>query len=118
MHTVNGKDRLEASLKFSDSEGKRSIPGQIRIYARDNTIIVAQAGEEIDGEALMQKVVSNGRISYNEDWHVQADRADKTWNKYSNIEYSPLTQAMIDVRVNERNAILERLVGEGLQYQS
>ncbi|MEK6904989.1 MAG: nicotinamide phosphoribosyltransferase domain-containing protein, partial [Nanoarchaeota archaeon] len=49
--------KLEASLKFSDSPGKESIPGRIRIYEQDSKLIVAQESEKICGKPLMVKVV-------------------------------------------------------------
>lgn len=96
---------LERSLKFSDSPGKESIPGRVRVYGRGNTMIVAQADEEIDGEQLMVKVVDNGRIVYAEDLDVQRARADATWGRYDKIEYSPMTQQIIDARLAEREAV-------------
>lgn len=109
--------KLEASLKFSNSPGKESIPGQVRIYARGDTLVVAQAGEEIDGTPLMEKVIDNGRVVYNEDWNTQAKRAEETWNEYTNIEYSDATQELIDTRVAERNALLDNFGGDVSQYQ-
>lgn len=101
--------RLEESMKFSDSPGKGSIPGQIRIYGRGNTMIVAQASENIDGVPLMQKVVSNGRIVYDEDLNVQSKRAEQTWDQYAEIEYSPLTQQIIAERTAEYKAIVNKV---------
>lgn len=100
---------LEASIKFSDSKGKMSIPGQVRIYGKDRTLIVAQAGEEIDGEFLMQKVLAQGRITYAEDLCKQNARADNTWNQYDVIEYSPKTMEIIEERSRERDEILAHL---------
>ncbi len=99
-------EELESSLKFSDSPGKESIPGQVRIYGRGDTIIVAQAGEEINGDFLMVKVVENGRIIYDEDLHKQHQRALETWNKYTKIEYSPKTQELIAERTKEKEELL------------
>ncbi len=100
--------RLESSLKFSDTPGKESIPGRIRIYGRDNLMIVAQDGEEIEGLSLMQKVLSNGRIMYDEDLYRQHQRAIKTWNQYTQIEYSPQTQALMEQRRAERRGLLDK----------
>ncbi|MBI5398572.1 DUF5598 domain-containing protein [Candidatus Woesearchaeota archaeon] len=97
---------LERSLKFSDSPGKESIPGSIRIYGKGNTMIVAQAEEEIDGEPLMVKVVENGRIVYGEDLDAQRERVERTWNQYNRIEYSSMTQRIIAERTREREALL------------
>ncbi|MBI4918630.1 DUF5598 domain-containing protein [archaeon] len=102
-------EELESSLKFSDSPGKESIPGQVRIYGRGDTMIVAQAGEKINGEFLMIKVVENGRILYNEDLHKQHQRALETWNKYTKIEYSPKTLEIINARTREKEVLLKSL---------
>ncbi len=101
---------LEAGIKFSNSEGKESIPGKVRVYEQGETLIVAQAEEELH-ESLMQKVLDKGRIVYNEDLDVQARRTEETWNKYSRIAYSPKTQAIIDQRTVERNAVIARVRG-------
>lgn len=104
--------KLEASLKFSDSPGKESIPGRIRIYEQGNRLVVAQEEEKIDGIPLMVKVVDNGNIVYHEDLHQQAERAEITWNKYDTIGYSPMTHKVIKERVEERNTILAKYGGE------
>jgi nicotinic acid phosphoribosyltransferase len=96
--------QLQPSLKFSDSKGKESIPGNIRLYERGDTLVVAQASEEIDGKPLMQKLVENGRILYNESLDDQNKRANETWNKYEKIEYSDLTQKLIDERYEEKES--------------
>lgn len=106
---------LESSLKFSDSPGKESIPGRLRIYERGRTIIVAQAGEKIDGKLISVPLVLNGRIVYNEDINVQARRAEETWNRYDKIEYSPWTQLIINERLAEKNAITERYALEAVK---
>ncbi|MFH1400956.1 MAG: hypothetical protein ABIH41_05540 [Nanoarchaeota archaeon] len=100
---------LEASLKFSDSPGKESIPGQIRIYERGDTLIVAQACEGIEGTSLSRKLVENGHIIYNESIEDQRHRADTTWDKYHHIEYSPATLAIINARTREKDAELSRI---------
>ena len=103
---------LESSLKFSDSPGKESIPGRVRIYEHENKLIVAQEGEEIEGKLLMVKVVNNGKIIYSEDLNVQAERAEQTWNKYDTIEYSPMTLKLIKERTKEREIILTKYGGK------
>ena len=104
--TMHGS-RLERSLKFSDSPGKESIPGQLRIYERGDTLVVAQFDESIDGIILSQQLVANGRIVYAESLDRQHQRATDTWNKYRKIDYSPMTQAIIDARMQEKGAIQE-----------
>jgi nicotinate phosphoribosyltransferase len=99
---------LELQLKFSDEPGKGSIPGRIRIYERDRTLIVGQAGEDLDAKMISVPLVRNGRIVYFEDLKVQHQRAQDTWNKYDKIEYSPATQKIIDERTIEHRRIVER----------
>src|SRR3989344_236491 len=101
--------KLEASLKFSDSPGKESIPGKIRIYGLGNKMIVAQEGERVDGKPLMVKVVENGKIIYDENLDQQAQRAERTWNCYDTIEYSPLTHKLIKARIEERDRIIANI---------
>jgi nicotinic acid phosphoribosyltransferase len=79
----------QPNIKFSNSEGKESDPGIIRVYGRGETLYIAHVTDKVDGEPLYQKLVSKGRIVYNESEQVQAQRADKTWGKYTRIEYSP-----------------------------
>ncbi len=97
--------KLESSLKFSDSPGKESIPGRIRVYENGSTLIVAQEGEEVEGIPLYKQLVKNGRIVYNESLDDQHERAKCTWNKYDAIEYSPKTQKLIDDRLAEKNSL-------------
>lgn len=82
----------QPNIKFSNSEGKESIPGIIRVYGRGDTIYVAHVTERVDGEPLYKKLVSKGRIVYNETPQVQAARANATWGKYTRVEYSPTIQ--------------------------
>jgi len=99
---------LESSMKFSDSFGKSSQPGQIRVYERDRTLIVAQARESIDARLVSVRLVANGRIVYPENLEVQKQRADRTWNLYNKIEYSPATRRVIDERTAEYKQIIAR----------
>lgn len=80
------------NVKYSNSPGKESTPGQIRVYGRDDTMIVADASEEIDGDPLYVQLVKQGRIVNPEDMNfkVQAERANATWGKYKKFEFSPL----------------------------
>ncbi|MBI5065320.1 DUF5598 domain-containing protein [Candidatus Woesearchaeota archaeon] len=108
---INSGQKIEASLKFSDSLGKESIPGRVRVYENGSTLIVAQEGEQIDGTPVYQKLLSNGRIVYDEDLHKQNSRANNTWNKYNKIEYSPKTLEIIDTRRKEKEELLNSLEG-------
>ena len=78
------------NVKFSNSPGKETIPGYIRVYGRGDTIIVADRSESIDGEPLFVKLVEQGRVIYPESFAEQAARADRTWNRYTKWEASPL----------------------------
>jgi nicotinate phosphoribosyltransferase len=77
------------NVKFSNSPGKESLGGYLRVYGRDDTLIVADASEPPPGEPLFVKLVDNGRIVYQESFDAQADRADRTWGRYRHWELSP-----------------------------
>jgi nicotinic acid phosphoribosyltransferase len=77
------------NIKFSNSPGKETIPGYVRVYGRDDTLIVADASETIDGEPLLVKLVEQGRVVYRETFQEQAARADRTWDQYKKWEPSP-----------------------------
>jgi nicotinic acid phosphoribosyltransferase len=78
------------NVKFSSSPGKESLGGYLRVYARGDTLIVADASEPAPGEPLFVKLVEAGRIVYCEPFEDQAARADLTWGRYNKIELSPL----------------------------
>ncbi|QJW93718.1 hypothetical protein [Frigoriglobus tundricola] len=78
------------NVKFSNSPGKETVPGYIRVYGRDDTLIVADKSERIDGEPLFVKLVDQGRVVYAEDFRTQAARAEQTWGGYDRWEPSPL----------------------------
>jgi nicotinate phosphoribosyltransferase len=77
------------NVKFSNSPGKESIGGYLRVYGRDDTMIVADASEPPQGDPLFVKLVDQGRIVYRESFEEQADRADRTWGRYRRFELSP-----------------------------
>jgi nicotinic acid phosphoribosyltransferase len=76
------------NIKFSNSPGKESLPGYLRVYARDRTLVVADAGEAPLGEPLFVQLVEHGCIVYHETFDEQADRADRTWGRYDRWEVS------------------------------
>ncbi|MBM3980226.1 MAG: hypothetical protein FJ304_08065 [Planctomycetes bacterium] len=78
------------NVKFSNSPGKETLPGCVRVYARGDALVVADASEVIDGEPLFVKLVDRGRVVYDEDYRAQAARAEKTWGCYNRWEPSPL----------------------------
>jgi nicotinic acid phosphoribosyltransferase len=77
------------NIKFSNSPGKETIPGYIRVYAQGDTLVVADASEMIDGEPLFVKLVDQGRVVYRESFPEQAARADRTWGQYRRYTTSP-----------------------------
>jgi hypothetical protein len=77
------------NVKFSNSPGKESLGGYLRVYGRGDTLIIADASEPAPGEPLFVKLVDRGRIVYRESFEDQAARADRTWNKYTHFELSP-----------------------------
>jgi nicotinate phosphoribosyltransferase len=77
------------NVKFSNSPGKESLGGYLRVYGRDDVMVVADASEPPQGEPLFVKLVDQGRIIYREDFAEQADRADQTWGRYRRWELSP-----------------------------
>jgi nicotinic acid phosphoribosyltransferase len=70
------------NIKFSNSPGKETLPGYLRVYERGDTLVVADASEAAPGEPLFVKLVDRGRIVYRESFQEQADRADRTWDRY------------------------------------
>jgi nicotinic acid phosphoribosyltransferase len=78
------------NVKFSNSPGKETIPGYVRVYGRGDTLVVADKSEQIDGEPLFVKLVDQGRVVCAEGFREQAARAERTWNRYTRWEASPL----------------------------
>src|SRR5262249_17375144 len=68
-------------VKFSNSPGKESLGGYLRVYADGDTLIVADVAEPAPGEPLMVKLVGNGRMVYRESFPEQAARAERTWGR-------------------------------------
>ncbi len=91
------------NVKFSNSPGKESIAGYLRVYGVGDTLVVADASEPPTGEALFVKLVDQGRIVYRESFPEQAARADRTWDRYKRWELSRKVQAVMD-RFNEMRA--------------
>ena len=70
------------NVKFSNSPGKESLGGYLRVYGRDDALVVADASEPPHGEPLFVKLVEQGRVVYRETFAEQAARADRTWDAY------------------------------------
>jgi nicotinate phosphoribosyltransferase len=84
------------NVKFSNSPGKETVPGYLRVYARGDTLLVADKSEAIDGDPLFVKLVEQGRVVYAEDFREQAARAERTWNAYTQWEPSPLVREYLE----------------------
>ena len=80
------------NVKFSNSPGKESLGGYLRVYDNGDTLIVADASETPPGEPLFAKLVEQGRMVYRESFEEQAARVDRTWDKYTRWELSPKIQ--------------------------
>jgi nicotinic acid phosphoribosyltransferase len=78
------------NVKFSNSPGKETLGGYLRVYGRDDALIVADASEPPQGEPLYVKLVEAGKIVYRESFQDQAARADRTWGRYKRVELSPV----------------------------
>jgi nicotinic acid phosphoribosyltransferase len=78
------------NVKFSNSPGKESLGGYLRVWERGDTLIVGDQSEPPLGEPLFVKLVEQGRLVYRDGFEQQADRADRTWGKYRRWELSPL----------------------------
>jgi nicotinic acid phosphoribosyltransferase len=70
------------NVKFSNSPGKESLGGYLRVYGDGDAMIVAEADEPLPGEPLFVRLVENGRVVYQERFQDQAARADRTWGRY------------------------------------
>jgi nicotinic acid phosphoribosyltransferase len=105
------------NVKFSNSPGKESLGGYLRVYGRDDTLIVADASEPPPGEPLLVKLVEQGRIVYRESFEEQADRADRTWGRYRRWELSRRVQQTQErfglMRKREVEAAARRLNASG-----
>jgi nicotinic acid phosphoribosyltransferase len=99
------------NVKFSNSPGKESLGGYLRVYGQGDTLIVADASEASPCEPLFVKLVEGGRIVYEESFQEQAARADRTWGRYRKWTLSP------KVAENQArfNAMKEREVREARQ---
>jgi nicotinic acid phosphoribosyltransferase len=84
------------NVKFSNSPGKESIPGYLRVYGRGEVMLVADKSEAIDGEPLLVKLVEQGRVVYAESFQEQAARAERTWGRFKRVELSPLVGEYMD----------------------
>ncbi len=80
--------REHPNVKFSNSPGKESLGGYLRVFAQGDTLVIADASEKIEGEPLFVPLVEQGRIVYQESFDEQAGRADRTWVRYKRFTLS------------------------------
>jgi nicotinate phosphoribosyltransferase len=101
------------NVKFSNSPGKESLGGYLRIYGAEDTLIIADASEPEQGEPLFVKLVEQGRVVYTESFEEQADRADRTWGQYQRVELSARVkeyqQRFQAMRAREIQAVKEQI---------
>ncbi|MFN4261356.1 MAG: hypothetical protein ACK4RK_18885 [Gemmataceae bacterium] len=101
------------NVKFSNTPGKESLGGYLRVYGRNDTMIIADASEDPPGEPLFVKLVEQGRIVYHESFPDQAARADRTWGQYRRFELSAKIQGYMtkfqQMKAREVAAARERL---------
>jgi nicotinic acid phosphoribosyltransferase len=83
------------NVKFSNSPGKESIGGYLRVFGRDDVLVVADESEAPQGDLLFVKLVDQGRVIYRETFPEQATRADRTWDRYKRWEMSPRVSAVM-----------------------
>lgn len=84
------------NVKFSNTPGKESLGGYMRVYGQDDTLLIADAAETPVGEPLFVKLVEQGRIVYQESFEAQADRADRTWGRYKRVALSEKIRGYMD----------------------
>ncbi len=77
------------NVKFSNSPGKESLGGYLRVYGDGDAMVVADASEPAQGEPLFVRLVEQGRVVYRESFDEQADRAERTWGRYRLWRLSP-----------------------------
>src|SRR5262249_20553975 len=103
------------NVKFSNSPGKESLGGYLRVYGQDDAMVVADASEPPQGEPVFVRLVEDGRIVYREGFDEQADRADRTWGRYRRVELSgkvhEYQERFRHMREREVVAARERLAG-------
>jgi nicotinic acid phosphoribosyltransferase len=104
------------NVKFSNSPGKESLGGYLRVYGRDDTMIVADASEPTPGEPLFAKLVEAGRIIYREPFEDQAARADRTWGRFKRVQLSDTVRGYMErfTAMREQEVAVARQRVEGL----
>jgi nicotinate phosphoribosyltransferase len=101
------------NVKFSNSPGKESLGGYLRVYQQNDVLVIGDVSESLEGEPLFVPLVKQGRIVYRESFEQQAARADQTWNRYQRWKLSPkvteVMQRFRSMREHEIAAARQRL---------
>jgi nicotinic acid phosphoribosyltransferase len=101
------------NVKFSNSPGKESLGGYLRVYQQDDVLVIGDISESLEGEPLFVPLVKQGRIVYRESFEEQATRADQTWGRYLRWQLSPkvteVMQRFRSMREHEIAAARQRL---------
>jgi nicotinic acid phosphoribosyltransferase len=101
------------NVKFSNSPGKETLGGYLRVYGQGDTLIVADASERPAGAPLFVRLVENGRVVYRESFEDQAARADRTWGQYRRVALSETVRGYKErfeaMREREIRAARERM---------
>ncbi|MBX7104112.1 MAG: hypothetical protein K1X57_08515 [Gemmataceae bacterium] len=92
------------NVKFSNSPGKESLGGRLRVFADGDTLVVGDISEPAPGEPLFVPLVRQGRVVYSESFAEQAERARLTWDRYRRTRLAPGLRATMD-RLNEQRRV-------------
>jgi nicotinic acid phosphoribosyltransferase len=105
------------NVKFSNSPGKESLGGYLRVFGRGDTLVIADTAETAEGEPLFVPLVQQGRIVYRETFEEQAERAERTWGRYRRWELSDRVRGYMErfraMRECEVGAARKRLEARG-----
>src|SRR5262249_37606598 len=66
------------NVKFSNSPGKESLGGYLRVHGRGDTMVIADTSEPAQGESLFVKLVGQGRGGSAESFRGPGDPAGRT----------------------------------------
>lgn len=90
------------NVKFSNSPGKESLGGRLRVYADGDTMVVADVAEPAPGEPLFVRLVEQGRVVYRESFGEQAARAGTTWKRFRRWTLAPGLRATMERITQQR----------------
>ncbi len=79
LSQVEQQGELVDKVKFSDSPGKESLPGQATLVEQDSQRIIAQVGEYPDGRDLLVPAYREGQILFQEDHESTRERVRESF---------------------------------------